>query len=66
MLYNYNKLWKRLIDHGLNMRSLAKEAGVSISTVARMKDKHIVSINTLQKIANALNCEITDLYEIEK
>ncbi|MDE7308810.1 MAG: helix-turn-helix transcriptional regulator [Lachnospiraceae bacterium] len=66
MKYNYNKIFKRLIDLKMTGKELAAGAGISVSTLTRMKHGSAVSIDILQRIAEVLDCGTEELYELEK
>lgn len=60
----YNKLWKTLIDKNLNRTALKDHAGVSFNVLAKMSKGEAVSLESLEKICIALNCDIGDILEI--
>ncbi len=66
MKYNYNEIFKRLIDLKMTGKELAADAGISVSTLTRMKHGSAVSIDVLQRIAEVLDCEAWELYEAEE
>lgn len=66
MKYNYNRLWKLLIDRGLTKTELKNLAGVSTNIIAKMGKNEPVSMESLAKIATVLNCGLDDIVEIEK
>lgn len=59
--YNYNPLWKRLIDMNMSKKQLAELTGISGSTLARMKNNKPVSMNILSTICRQLNCKVEDI-----
>ena len=61
MKYNYNTIFKELIDQGITKKELAKKAGVSVSTLQHMKEQKPVSIKVLLKIADALNKNLEEI-----
>lgn len=61
MKVSYNKLWKLLIDRGLNKTSLQKIAGISSVSVAKLGRNENVNIETLAKICEALHCDFGDI-----
>lgn len=65
MKYNYNEIFKRLIDLKMTGKELAARAEISVSTLTRMKHGSAVSIDVLQRIAKVLGCEIGELYKTE-
>lgn len=62
--YNYNRLWKLLIDKGMNKKELSELSGVSLSTLARMKHNMMVTMNVLSGIMSALGCTLEEIVEI--
>ena len=61
MVSTYSKLWKLLIDKKMKKKDLQIKAGISASTIAKLgRDEH-VSTAMLQKICNALDCDIADI-----
>jgi len=60
----YKKLWKILIDKDMNKKTLCEIASVSTASVAKMGKGKTVTIETLEKICNALDCEIGDIVEL--
>ncbi len=66
MTYNYNRLWKLLIDKGMTKTKMRLQAGVSTNILAKMGKGEPVAMESLAKIATALNCGLDDIVEIEK
>lgn len=66
MSVNYKKLWKILIDKNLKKSHLKDIAQISQSTLARLNRNEYVSLVVLVKICVALDCEISDIVEIER
>lgn len=64
MCVNYRRLWKILIDRNMKKQTLAKEAGVSASTIAKLGRNENVNIDILAKICVALSCGLDDIVEI--
>lgn len=63
MEISYNKLWKRMIDHNLNKTQLKEKAKISTNAVAKLGKNEAVSMETLEKVCSALNCDIGDVME---
>jgi DNA-binding Xre family transcriptional regulator len=61
---SYNPLWKLLIDKGHKKTDLLKLAGIGRGTLAKLSKNQEVSMTVLLKICNALNCELSDVAEI--
>ncbi|GFH41761.1 hypothetical protein Hs30E_03120 [Lactococcus hodotermopsidis] len=62
----YNKLWKILIDKGMNKTQLKDEANISTNIIAKMGRDETVSLETLVKICLVLEVDIGDIIEIKK
>lgn len=60
----YNKLWKLLIDKGLNKTQLCKEANITTNAMARLGRNEDVRVDVLVKICTVLNCTVDDILEI--
>lgn len=63
---SYKKLWKMLIDKDLKKSQLKDIAKISQSTLARLNRNEYVSLEVLVKICIGLDCEISDIVEIER
>lgn len=63
MIYNYNKLWKLLIDKKITKTEMRKMAGISTNILAKMGKDEPVSMVSLAKICIALNCNVDDILE---
>ena len=66
MEYNYNKLWKLLIDKNLMKKDLMEKTGITSSTIAKMGKNKAVSMAVLGKICMALDCNIGDIVDVVK
>lgn len=65
-MISYNKLWKLLIDKGLNKKELIKLSGISSSSMAKLTKCQNVTTDVLCKICKALNCDFCDIMEFVK
>ena len=63
MSFNFNPLWKLLIDKGMKKTDLIEAVGISRSTLAKMGKNEYVSMEVLDRICNYLNCDISDIIE---
>ena len=63
MTVSYNKLWKVMIDKGINKTELRQMSGISTVTLAKLGKNQIVSMDALMKICIALECDIKDICE---
>lgn len=64
MTYSYNKLQKMLIDNHMTKTEMRKMWGISTNILAKMGKGEPVSMDTLAKIAAALQCELDNIVEI--
>lgn len=59
---DYRKLWKLLIDKGIKNRTdLIKMAGISTNILAKLGKGEFISMDSMQKICKALNCDVGDI-----
>ena len=61
---SYDKLWKLLIDKGITKTEMRKKAGISTSVLAKMGKNETVSMDTLARIAAAMECGLDDIVEV--
>ena len=66
MSVSYARLWKLLIDNGMNRSQLRDCAGISTNAVAKLGKNEAVSMETLEKLCCALDCNIEDVVEFVK
>ena len=64
MAVTYKKLWKLLIDRDMKKKDLCAKAGISPSSLTKMKNNGHVTTDVLVRICAALNCSIEDIMEI--
>lgn len=63
MKVSYNKLWKLLIDKGMNRQDLKNASGVSAASIAKLGKCENITTDVLLKICSALDCHIEDILE---
>ncbi|MDG6143158.1 helix-turn-helix domain-containing protein [Lactococcus formosensis] len=63
MPVSYDKLWKLSIDKSLNKTQLRDSSGITSATLARLSKNKGVSLEALERICRALECEIGDIVE---
>ena len=63
MALNYNKLWKLLIDKGMNKTDLRVRIGMSQATLAKLSKGENVNTDVLNRICKTLNCNVGDIVE---
>lgn len=66
MKYNFNKLWKMLIDRNMTKTELAERSRVSRSSLARLKQGYPIALDCLYRICKVLDCELSEIMEIEE
>lgn len=66
MALSYNKLWKLLIDKGMNKVNLRDRIGIGPSTLAKLTKNQRVSMEVLEKICYELDCNIGDIVDYIK
>lgn len=60
---SYNKLWKLLIDKGINKKKVIQLTGISSSSMAKLTKCENVTTDMLCKICEALDCDFKDIME---
>lgn len=60
---SYDKLWKLLIDKKMNRTDLKKASGISFNVLAKLGKGETVSMDTLEKVCKALDCNVSDVFE---
>jgi DNA-binding Xre family transcriptional regulator len=63
MFISYNKLWKLLIDKGINKKELTRISGVSSASIAKLGKGENIQTDVLLKICETLHCDITEIME---
>lgn len=59
---DYKKLWKLLIDKGIkNKTELIPMANISTNVLAKLNKGEFISMDSMQKICIALNCDVGDI-----
>ncbi len=63
MAFNYNKLWKLLIDKGMKKVELRDRISAGPSTLSRLSKNQPVKMEILGRICNELKCNIGDIVD---
>ena len=63
MEVSYKKLWKLLIDKRMNGSELRKAVELAPNTLTKLYKEEPVSVETLLRICEYLNCDIGDIVE---
>lgn len=66
MKFNYNGLWKALIDNNMKKKDLIDRTGISPTTISKMVRGDAVSLSIIRRICEELGTDIGDLICIEK
>ncbi|MDR1913625.1 MAG: helix-turn-helix transcriptional regulator [Clostridiales bacterium] len=60
---SYNKLWKLLIDKGMNKGDLKRLSGISTTSIAKMAKGQNLQLDVLLKVCKVLNCKVEEIIE---
>ena len=63
MAVSYKKLWKLMIDKDINKGKLCEAAEISAGTMAKMSKDEPVTLKVIERICDALQCDIGDVVE---
>lgn len=66
MKFNYNGLWKILIDKEMKKKDLVSKCNISQTTIAKMGKGEPVTLTILGKICKELSVEIGDIVRVEE
>ena len=64
MNISYQPLWNTLKERGMRKEDLRLAAGLTTNMIANMGKGEQISMKTLLRVCEALNCEITDVIEL--
>ncbi|MGI1659598.1 MAG: helix-turn-helix domain-containing protein [Desulfitobacterium sp.] len=62
-MISYKPFQKMLIDKGLKKQQVMSGAGISNATMAKLNTNSYVSLEIIDKLCKALNCQPGDLLE---
>lgn len=62
-MISYKPFQKLLIDRGLKKTQVMSDAGISNATMAKLNTNEYVSLEVIDKLCAALNCQPGDLIE---
>jgi len=65
-MVSYKKLWKLLIDKGMNKKDLIAVSGISTASMSKLVKGQNIQTDVLCKICKALNCDFNDIMEYVK
>ena len=64
MHISYKPLWHTLIERNMRKEDLRLAAGLTKNMIANMGKGKNISMETLVRICEALNCDISDVIEL--
>ena len=62
----FNKLWEVMKQKNISQYKLINEYDISPSILTRLKRNESVSTNTIERLCNILDCDISDIMELKK
>ncbi len=65
MPVTYNKLFKLLIDRRISNSELMDKAGFSANIITRLKKNEYISMESIEKICNALQVGVDEILEFD-
>lgn len=63
MAVKYDRLFHLLIDRKITNAQLAEKAGVSANIITRLKRNQCLSLETIERLCNTLNCGVDEILE---
>ena len=63
---SYKKLWELWMDRGMRKKDLCNAGGISDTSMGKLGKNENVTTDVLGKICTALNCDISDIMELEQ
>lgn len=66
MAVKYDKLFHLLIDKKITNAQLAVKAGVSANIITRLKRDQYISMESIERLCNALDCGVDEILEFIK
>lgn len=63
MAVKYDRLFHLLIDRKITNAQLAEKAGVSANIITRLKRNQYLSLETIERLCNMLNCGVDEILE---
>lgn len=64
MKLSYKKLWVKLVEQDMKKTELAKKAGISSASIAKLGKGANITTDVLLKICEYLKCDISDIVEV--
>lgn len=66
MKVSYNRLWKLMIDKKMKNSELQRKARISRNIITRLNKDEFISLETIAKICDVLECGVDDVLEFVK
>ena len=66
MRISYKKLWIQLIEKDISPAKLRKEMNIATGTMTKLRKNEEVALSVLIRICEYLDCDITDICQLEK
>ncbi|WP_279121871.1 helix-turn-helix domain-containing protein [Holdemania filiformis] len=60
---SYKKLFHMLIDKDMTNAELMEKAGFSANIITRLKRDNYISLDSIEKICEVMNCGVDDILE---
>jgi DNA-binding Xre family transcriptional regulator len=66
MAVRYNKLFHMMIDKNMTNTQLKDKAGFSANIITRLKNDEYVSMESIEKICEVMDCGVDNILEFVK
>lgn len=66
MYISYKPLWHTLVERNMRKDDLRFAAGLTANMIANMRKEKHISMETLTKICETLDCDISDVIQLER
>ncbi len=66
MAVRYSKLFHLMVDKKMTNAQLAEKANISANIITRLKKDQYISMESVEKLCDALDCRIDDIMEFVK
>ena len=64
MKVRYDKLWRLMKDNQMKKSELAKAAEISVSTMTKLNNDRLVSMDIMLRLCKIFHCDIGDVMEV--
>lgn len=65
-MFNYDPLWQTMKEKGITQYQLIKEYGISTGTLDCLRKSRSITVYTIEKLCNILECTPNDIIEIKR